>query len=103
MIQGVQTKQLVTAAIAILFGITLVLVGGFIWLREPNRRVPVLLTTVGLLGIFIVVVGAVHWRDWTEASGVEVTAAQAVLIGVGMVVVVAGIWAYRAVRKWMGR
>jgi RNA polymerase sigma factor (sigma-70 family) len=102
-VQGIQMKQWVTSVIAVLFGVALVLVGGFTWLRDPNRRVPVLLTTVGLLGVFIVVVGALHWGDWTKARGVEATAVQAVIFGVVMTAVAGGIGAYRAVRRWMRR
>jgi len=64
MIEAATTKDWLTAAVTVLFGAAVVLVGGHGWMRQPERWVRVIVPTVVLLGIFTLGVSLLHWDDW---------------------------------------
>lgn len=83
-IQAAQARDWITATVTVLFGAVIVLVGGRAWMRRPERRFRVIVQTLAVLGLFTLIMGVLHWRDWTNVAGGRTTAGQAVLLGSGL-------------------
>ena len=86
--QAIQTREWITLAATVYFGVAVVHIGSRAMLRKPERRWRIILQAVGLLGLYVAGVGLVNWRAWTRDAGVEVSGSEAVLVGAGLTTVV---------------